>query len=131
MQWTFRADRPIYLQIAERIIEDISNSVLQVGAKLPNVRVFAANIGANPNAVSKAYQYLLDNKVLVFAAGEYVVMQPALSEQVQEETDKTEVMKRLCGDFIEKMSDLGLSKKEIITFLCDYMVEESKKSEKS
>ncbi|NLB61494.1 MAG: GntR family transcriptional regulator [Clostridiales bacterium] len=132
MLWTFQANRPVYLQIAERIIADISNSKLVSGAKLPDFRAFAYNIGANPNAVAKAYQYLVENQVLALVSGEYIVLESTQAEQAEEPeakdvADDTNIkQKKLCSDFIREMSDLGLSKKEIVTFLCNYMVEENK-----
>lgn len=125
MLWTFQADRPVYLQIAEHIIADISNSKLKSGARLPEARALAYNIGANPNAVAKAYQYLVENQVLALEAGQYIVLEPT---QVEEETvnENTSKQKKLCSDFISEMSDLGLSKKEIVTFLCDFLVEENR-----
>lgn len=52
----FSADRPIYRQIRDLIVERILT--LGDGAMLPSVRALAAEAGVNPLTVAKAYQDL-------------------------------------------------------------------------
>lgn len=62
-----RADnRPIYLQLRERIALGIMDGTYPEGSLLPSVRAFAAEQGANPLTVAKAYQqFQLDGLVVV------------------------------------------------------------------
>lgn len=52
----FHADRPIYRQIRDSIVDRIL--ALGDGAMLPSVRALAAEAGVNPLTVAKAYQDL-------------------------------------------------------------------------
>jgi GntR family transcriptional regulator len=52
----FAGDRPIYLQIRDRIVARILDS--GEGELLPSVRALAAEAGVNPLTVAKAYQDL-------------------------------------------------------------------------
>ncbi|MEE4349209.1 MAG: GntR family transcriptional regulator [Pacificimonas sp.] len=53
-----QSDRPIYLQIRDRIAAAIIDENFGVGEALPSVRMLAAEESVNPLTVSKAYQEL-------------------------------------------------------------------------
>ncbi|MXP10648.1 GntR family transcriptional regulator [Pseudoblastomonas halimionae] len=48
--------RPIYLQLRDKIAAAIIDGRYREGEMLPSVRAFAAQEGANPLTVAKAYQ---------------------------------------------------------------------------
>ncbi len=48
--------RPVYLKLRDRIAAAIIDGRYGEGQMLPSVRVFAADQGANPLTVAKAYQ---------------------------------------------------------------------------
>lgn len=50
--------KAIYLQIADRVCDDILAGTLQPGDKLPSVREHAAAVQVNPNTMMRAYDYL-------------------------------------------------------------------------
>ena len=58
MSWTLDNDRPIYLQLMERIQRDIIAGVYQPGDKLPSVRDLALEAAVNPNTMQKALSEL-------------------------------------------------------------------------
>lgn len=53
--------RPVYLQLRDRIAAGIIAGKWPEGAVLPSVRAFAAECGANPLTVAKAYQQFQDD----------------------------------------------------------------------
>lgn len=56
--------QPVYLKLRERIAASIIDGTYPEGAMLPSVRAFAADQGANPLTVAKAYQqFQLDGLV--------------------------------------------------------------------
>ena len=55
MAWVLDSDRPIFLQIVERIQTDIVSGRYQPGDKLPSVRDLAAEASVNPNTMQKAF----------------------------------------------------------------------------
>jgi len=59
------SDVPIYTQIRNEIIKEIANGNLQNGDELPSVRQFANDLGINPMTISKAYNILKDEKIIV------------------------------------------------------------------
>ncbi len=58
MSWNLTNDRPIYLQIVERIQMAIVSGAYQPGDKLPSVRELAAEASVNPNTMQKALSEL-------------------------------------------------------------------------
>lgn len=50
------ANRPVYLKLRDQIAAAIIDGVYPEGAMLPSVRALAAEQGANPLTVAKAYQ---------------------------------------------------------------------------
>ena len=54
MQWTFRDDAPIYLQLIEQLRLKIVSGEYPPGCRLPGVREPAAEAGINPNTVQRA-----------------------------------------------------------------------------
>lgn len=59
------SDVPIYTQIRNEIIREIASGNLQNGDELPSVRQFANDLGINPMTISKAYNILKDEKIIV------------------------------------------------------------------
>jgi GntR family transcriptional regulator len=62
-------DRPVYLRLRDLIAEAILDGVYQDGDALPSVRAFAADQGANPLTVAKAYQSFQDDGLVTVRRG--------------------------------------------------------------
>ena len=54
MAWELDSDRPIFIQIVERIQMEIISGKYSPGDKLPSVRDLAAVAAVNPNTMQKA-----------------------------------------------------------------------------
>ena len=63
------AERPVYLQLRDRIAEAILDGRYREGDMLPSVRAFAAEQGANPLTVAKAYQLFQEEGLVVVRRG--------------------------------------------------------------
>ncbi|MET0785413.1 MAG: GntR family transcriptional regulator [Paenisporosarcina sp.] len=55
---------PIYLQLAQAIIEGVAKGELKPGDSMPSVRAFAADLGMNMHTVNKAYHYLEEKEFI-------------------------------------------------------------------
>ena len=62
-------DRPVYLQLRDRIAASILDGRYRDGEMLPSVRAFAAEQGANPLTVAKAYQLFQDEALILVKRG--------------------------------------------------------------
>ena len=65
MPWYLDSDRPIYLQLMERIQHDIISGTYKPGDKLPSVRELAMEASVNPNTMQKAFAELENSGLLI------------------------------------------------------------------
>lgn len=63
------SERPVYLQLRDRIAEAILEGRYREGDMLPSVRAFATEQGANPLTVAKAYQLFQDEGLILVRRG--------------------------------------------------------------
>ena len=62
-------DKPVYVRLRETIADAILSGRYKDGDPLPSVRAFAAEQGANPLTVAKAYQGFQDEGLVVVKRG--------------------------------------------------------------
>lgn len=74
---TDNSDIPIYLQLAQQLIEGIARGELKPGDTLPSVRAFATDLGMNMHTVNKAYHYLEEKEFIQIVAKSGVIVQPS------------------------------------------------------
>ena len=104
MAWSFSPDRPIYIQLQERLKQSIVSGRYPPGDKLPAVRDLALEAAVNPNTVQRALAEL-EREGLVHAqrtSGRYVTEDAAVIEKT-----KNELALDLVNAFLEKMAAIG------------------------
>ena len=65
----YQSGDPIYQQIYNEVVKEISLGILSPHEKLAAVRELASTLGINPNTVSKAYQLLEQNGYIYSSVG--------------------------------------------------------------
>lgn len=60
----FRENKPIYLQIAERICDEILNGKYAEDERIPSVREYASVVEVNANTVMRSFDYLQANEII-------------------------------------------------------------------
>lgn len=114
MSWTLDNDRPIYLQLMERIQRDIIAGVYQPGDKLPSVRDLALEAAVNPNTMQKALSEL-ERSGLVYSqrtSGRFITEDTEMLTQM-----KKELVTEHIQEFFQKMEQLGFSRAELLTLV--------------
>lgn len=83
----FRADKPIYLQIADLIQNRIINGTYPLGEKLPSVRELALELIINVRTVQAALRELDKHNVIetVRGRGTYVTKDQELIDQLKQD----------------------------------------------
>ena len=114
MSWTLDNDRPIYLQLMERIQRDIIAGVYQPGDKLPSVRDLALEAAVNPNTMQKALSEL-ERSGLVYSqrtSGGFITEDTEMLTQMKKELATEHIQ-----EFFQKMEQLGFSRAELLTLV--------------
>ena len=123
MPWNLDSDRPIYLQLMERIQHDIISGTYKPGDKLPSVRELAMEASVNPNTMQKALSEL-ERIGLVHSrrtSGRFITEDETMIKQL-----KTETATEHIREFLKSMEYLGFTRPEILGLVQDTMKEECK-----
>ena len=121
MPWDLDNDRPIYLQLMERIQQDIIAGVYKPGDKLPSVRDLAVEAAVNPNTMQKALSEL-ERSGLVYAqrtSGRFITE----DEQMLKDMKKEQASRHI-AEFFEKMRILGFRDEETLSLIEEAVKEE-------
>lgn len=122
MPWDLDNDRPIYLQLMERIQHDIISGVYRPGDKLPSVRDLALDAAVNPNTMQKALSEL-ERSGLVYSqrtSGRFITDDESLLLRMKKDLAEDHIRQ-----FLDQMNNLGFSSEETLD-----MVTEAIKGEK-
>lgn len=114
MPWNLDSDRPIFIQIIEKIQMDIISGVYSPGDKLPSVRELAAEASVNPNTMQKALSEL-ERTGLVYSqrtSGRFITEDTKMIDKL-----KAELAKEIITQFLENMQKLGFQKDEAISLM--------------
>lgn len=114
MPWNLNSDRPIFLQIVERIQMDIISGRYAPGDKLPSVRDLAAEAAVNPNTMQKAFQEL-ERTGLVYSqrtSGRFITEDKAMIDEL-----KTSLADEKITEFLGLMQQLGFNNEEILALM--------------
>jgi GntR family transcriptional regulator len=76
-------DRPVYLRLRDIIAATILDGTVGDGDALPSVRSLAAEHGANPLTVAKAYQTFQDEDLIVVKRGVGMFVAPGATAKLR------------------------------------------------
>ena len=114
MKFDFDNDRPIYIQLLEKLRISIISGYFSLGSRLPSVRELALSIKVNPNTVQKALSEL-ENEKLIYTDrtnGKYVTNDKKLLNKI-----KNEIAKNIVKEYINNMKDIGLTLEDAVNYL--------------
>lgn len=111
MPWNLDSDRPIFIQIIEKIQLDIVSGVYAPGDKLPSVRELAQEASVNPNTMQKALSEL-ERTGLVYSqrtSGRFITEDNVMIQQL-----KADLAEDIIREFLDHMDKLGFRREETI-----------------
>lgn len=114
MAWNLDDSRPIYLQLMEKIQEDIVSGTYHAGDKLPSVRELALEASVNPNTMQKALSEL-ERSGLVYAkrtSGRFITEDETMLKQLKKELALGHIR-----EFFDKMKQLGFQTEDALTLI--------------
>ncbi|MDR0315193.1 MAG: GntR family transcriptional regulator [Oscillospiraceae bacterium] len=121
MSWELTADRPIYLQLIDHIKMNIISGEFAPGSKILSVRELASRACVNPNTMQRALSELEKLGLLYTQRtnGRFITENLDVIENARESFAKNHTKK-----FSDRMSQLGLSKAQIINLVEEFSEED-------
>ena len=116
----FKEGKPIYVQIADRIGDDILNGKYQEEARIPSVREFAALMEVNANTTMRAYEMLQNRNIIYMKRGIGYFVSTGARELVLENRKNVFIGEDLNG-FFHEIYTLGIPIEEITSLYQEYV----------
>lgn len=114
LDYIFDNERPIYIQLVERLRKEIVSGKLKAGERLPSVRELALTTRVNPNTMQKALVEL-ENEGLVYTErtnGKFVTNNKELIERIKKELAEEKI-----NNFLNDMKNIGITYEETKIYL--------------
>ena len=114
MDYIFDNERPIYVQLVEKIRIEIISGKLKSGERIPSVRELALTARVNPNTMQKALVELEDEGLVYTERtnGKFVTDNKQLIEKIKKELAKEKV-----NNYLNDMKNIGISYEDAIKYL--------------
>lgn len=116
----FKENRPIYMQIADRIADEVLSGALQADSRIPSVREYAATVEVNANTVVRSYDYLQQKGVIYNRRGLGYFVAPDAVKIVHDIRRE-----QLLGDELKlvmrQLASIGISPDELKEIYANYL----------
>lgn len=106
-------ERPVYLRLRDCIAASILDGKVQDGDPLPSVRSLAAEHGANPLTVAKAYQTFQDEGLIVVKRGVGMFVAPGAADRLRA-AERKEFLEQRWPAIAAHMRRLGIDPEELV-----------------
>lgn len=108
----FKESKPIYLQIADRICDEVLFGQYREEERIPSVREYAAVVEVNANTVMRSYDYLQSREVIYNKRGIGYFVSSGARELILS-LKKKYFMEEEIDYFFKQMYTLGISAEEL------------------
>ena len=109
----FKESRPIYLQIADRICDEIHQGIYPEDGRIPSVREYAALVEVNANTVVRTYDYLQSQEIIYTRRGLGYFVSPGARKKIFS-LRKAAFLSTELPEFFKQLRTLGISIEEIV-----------------
>ncbi len=106
--------RPVYLRLRDTLIAAILDGLYRDGDPLPSVRAFAADQGANPLTVAKAYQTLQDDGVVSVKRGVGMFVANGAAARLHS-SERDHFLQNVWPPVLAQMQRIGISPAELLS----------------
>ncbi|WP_370178385.1 GntR family transcriptional regulator [Alteriqipengyuania sp.] len=105
--------RPVYLRLRDLIAAAILDGEFAEGEMLPSVRAFAAQQGANPLTVAKAFQQFQDDRLIAVRRGVGMYVLEGAAERLRN-AERASFLEHEWPEVRAKLARLGLSAEDLL-----------------
>ena len=109
---TFTNDKAIYIQIADRLCDEILAGKYKDDDRIPSVREYAVMLEVNANTVVKAYDELSRADIIYNKRGLGYFVTPGAKKQIMK-VRKQEFMKERLPELFRQMQLLGITLEDV------------------
>ena len=106
-------ERPVYLRLRDRIGAMILDGKVRDGDALPSVRTLAADFGANPLTVAKAYQGFQEEGRVVVKRGVGMFVAPGAADRLRS-AERKDFLEQRWPEISSHMRRLGLDVEDLV-----------------
>lgn len=121
----FKESRPTYLQIAERIMDEILQNVYEESDRIPSVREYAAEVEVNANTVARSFDYLQTREIIFNKRGIGYFVANGAKDTIRT-LRKKEFVEESLPELFRKMALLDISIDDVNTLYkryCDNQID--------
>lgn len=104
----FNENRPIYLQIADMIMDSVLSEEHPAGSRLPSVRDYATEAGVNPNTVMRTFTWLQQNNLIFMKRGIGYFVADTAPEQILD-MRRSYFFEHQAEFFMERLASFGIT----------------------
>lgn len=108
----FVEGKPIYVQIAERLCDEILSSSYKEGERVPGVREYSSLLEVNVNTTVKAYDLLAQRDIIFTKRGMGYFVAEGATEIIRSERKK-QFTHLFLPQMFQQMNVLGITMKDI------------------
>ncbi|MCR5457284.1 MAG: GntR family transcriptional regulator [Clostridiales bacterium] len=126
MAWSFSGDKPIFMQLVDKITLDILTGKYSSGDRLPTVREISLDAGVNPNTVQRALSEAETTGLVEIRRGDgsYVTSDQSIINEAREKK-----VAELTNRFVSSLRSFGLSDSDMETIVKESIKKERKDSD--
>ena len=106
-------EKPVYVRLRETIADAILAGRYADGDPLPSVRAFAAEEGANPLTVAKAYQGFQDEGLITVKRGVGMFVAPGARAKLRD-AERSRFVREEWPQVCERMRRLGIDAADLL-----------------
>lgn len=116
----FNDNKPIYLQLADQIMDEVERPSFEPEGRLPSVREYASKTGVNANTVMRTYTWLQQEGIIYNKRGIGFFYDPDAKTKVLEKR-REQFFEKEMPYFIERMIALGITPTDFTRIYDNYM----------
>ena len=108
----FKNHKPIFLQIADRICDEILEGRYPEGERLPSVREYATEVEVNFNTVARSFEWLSQKEIIFNRRGLGYFVSEGAKENILQSLREAFFQEAL-PEFAQQMEKLKISVEEV------------------
>ena len=118
----FKESKPIYLQIADRICDEILQGKYKEEERIPSVREYAATVEVNANTVVRSFDYLQGQDIIYNKRGLGYFVHTGARERILE-LRKEVFLRDELPEFFRQIKTLDIPLKDVEKMYSEYLKE--------